>query len=171
MEKEDKEEEKEEKKPIVLSYRYSNNGFPSWVSNSTSHLKRCGCCRWGCWSSVGGAELIGNQMTTGNANGCAFSHGAQVQLEIMQGLLASALDGTALELARWGGSTRVGRQQIPCALCAFAPLCVFNGDKCEAHGVQSHCGLKRISDDRKYVNLLFPSEQRKKVQSFNGPRR
>lgn len=48
----------------------------------------------------GGAELIGNQMTTGNANGCAFSHGAQVQPEIMQGLLASALDGTALELAR-----------------------------------------------------------------------
>lgn len=44
---------------------------------------------------------------------------------------------------------------------AFAPLCVFNGDKCEAHGVQSHCGLKRISDDRKYVNLLFPSGQRK----------
>lgn len=31
--------------------------------------------------------------------------------------------------------------------------------------MQSHCGLKRISDDRKYVNLLFPSGQRIKYKA------
>lgn len=38
-------------KPTMLLYRHPNNRFPSWVSNSTSHLKRSSCCFWGCWSS------------------------------------------------------------------------------------------------------------------------
>lgn len=77
------------------------------------------------------------------------------------------------------GQVRMGahvvQQSIGAALYAslflsrLPPLCVYlMGISVRCTGVQSHCGLKRISDDRKYVNLLFPSGQREKVQRFNG---
>lgn len=65
---------------------------------------------------------------------------------------------------RLGESAHVVQQCIWAALYAYlflsllSPLCVFlMGISVRCAGVQSHCGLKRISDDRKYVNLLFPS--------------
>lgn len=155
---------RKKKKPIMLPYRYPNNGFPSWVSNSTSHLKRYSCCRWGCWSSGGQSSST---------------------IKWPQGMQTSVLSPTEHSSNRkscraclpllwtalpWSWPGEVGapvsdnsRSRVPFVL---SPLCVFlMGDKCEAHGVQSHCGLKRISDDRKYVNLLFPLERRKKYKA------
>lgn len=70
----------------------------------------------------------------------------------------------ALEAGAGEESARVGQQHIRAALDAYlflsllSPLCEFlTGVSVRCTGVQSHCGLKRISDDRKYVNLLFPS--------------
>lgn len=93
-------------------------------------------------------------------------------------LPASLCCGYAPRLRGWGRlgeSAHVVRQDIRAALYAylflslFSPFCVFlMGISVRCTGVQSHCGLKRISDDRKYVNLLFPSGQREKVQRFNG---
>lgn len=171
-----KKRKRRKKKPIMLLYRYPNNRFPSCVSNSTKHLKRYSCCCRGCWSSWG-------------QSWSSIKQPQEMQLVCFppqSTVSAENYAGPACRCSVWSflGAGQV-RWEHPCwatadpmcplyppVLSLLLPLCVcFNGDKCEAHGVQSHCGLKRISDDRKYVNLLFPSGQRKKVQRFNGWRR
>lgn len=114
-------------------------------------------------------------MATWESNLCAFTHRAassscnicRARLWLLCVVVHSLLRGWG----RLGESAHVVKQHIRAALYAYlflsllSPLCVFlMGISVRCTGVQSHCGLKRISDDRKYVNLLFPSGQRKKYK-------
>lgn len=113
-------------------------------------------------------------MATRESNLCALPHrAASFNWNVCRAHLpASLCSSYAPRLrgrGRLGESAHVVQQDIWAALYAYlflsllSPFCVFlMGISVRCTGVQSHCGLKRISDDRKYVNLLFPSGQRKK---------
>lgn len=115
-------------------------------------------------------------MATRESNLCALTHRAAGFNQNMcrAHLPAPLCGGYTPHLSGWGRlgqSAHVVQQYIWTALYAYlflsllSPLCVFlMGISVRCTGVQSHCGLKRISDDRKYVNLLFPLGQGKKYK-------
>lgn len=151
------------------------NRFLSHVSNETNHLKR-----YRAPFRVVGAleEHVADLQSNGHSGEqpvCFYPQSSQFQLEHMQGPFADFFVRWFIpHLRGWGRlgeSAHVVQQYIWAALYAYlflsllSPLCVFlMGISVSYTGAQSHCGLKRISDDRKYVNLLFPSGQRKKYK-------
>lgn len=136
----------------------------------------------GCWSGRGTHSWSAIKWHSGEQSVCSYPQSSRFQLESMRARLpASLCGGCTRHHSPWHrlGQVRMGahvvQQSIGAALYAslflsrLPPLCVYlMGISVRCTGVQSHCGLKRISDDRKYVNLLFPSGQREKVQRFNG---
>ena len=133
----------------------------------------------GCWSSRGTRGWSAIKWPLRRAICVPFAPSSPFQPEPRQSPFASLLMPWLCPPSQRLGQVRkrahVVRQDIWAALYAhlflslLLPFCVFlMGISVRCAGVQSHCGLKRISDDRKYVNLLFPSGQREKVQRFNG---